>query len=138
MAPSGSQKKPYWRCRCGFDTNWASNIKCHSCGDPAPVRVRAKAEALAQKRAGNKPPPKAVRKSDDDKDEVKKLKQQLEAERVATQPKDTAGTSGDMAALVGAATQLVEQVGQLNEASTRNQAHLQEALGTIASRLPPR
>jgi hypothetical protein len=56
MAPSGAAKQPYWTCnKCKFDTNWASQLKCHDCGHGAPYLVVAR---LAQAAAGNGTPPK--------------------------------------------------------------------------------
>ena len=68
MAPSGAAKKPFWGCRCGFDTNWACRPKCHKCGAGAPYKVLAKlagadTAAGSATDAGRQPKPKAKAKA---------------------------------------------------------------------------
>ncbi len=60
MAPSGAAKKPYWGCKCGFDSNWACKPKCHQCGNGAPYKVLARiAETKASGVANAAPKAKA-------------------------------------------------------------------------------
>ena len=37
-------KTPLWCCGCGEDANWASRLRCRTCGRDAPARIRASAQ----------------------------------------------------------------------------------------------
>ncbi|CAK0799690.1 unnamed protein product, partial [Prorocentrum cordatum] len=75
-------KYPVWGCgKCGESGNWASRLKCRSCGGAAPVRVQQDARAAAAKVV--RPPQGRGGSGSNGGDqsrlakEVKELKQQL-------------------------------------------------------------
>ncbi|CAK0871131.1 unnamed protein product [Prorocentrum cordatum] len=73
-------KYPVWGCgKCGESGNWASRLKCRSCGGAAPVRVQQDARAAAAKTV--RPQQGRSGSSGGDQSrlakEVKELKQQL-------------------------------------------------------------
>ena len=69
-------KTPVWGCSCGESANWASRLKCKTCGRAAPQTVADKAKA-ASKQTQAAPPDPATRRPVAESKELWQLKERL-------------------------------------------------------------